>query len=443
MLRVPLLQDAKFSDLHKQQQKRDAHIREILLERKYKQKKRKHAFFAMFFLTGTYCLLEFGVGIYSGSLALVSDGFHMLSDFLALIVGFCAVNYAAEDSTDASMTYGYARAEVLGALVNATGLLAICFTIMVEAVQRFFHQEEHVESVELVLWVGTAGLFINIAGMCIFGGGCCDHRSHQCSHEDAHTHTDIEHSKQKEYDPHNAWIHHSHSINSSYSCGGDLRTGPGGGDLRRGPQGQIVSYSDDDFHHGHSHSLSEKQNMNMHGVYLHLLGDALGSIVVIISASIMAYTDWEYKNYADPACSILIVWIITVSTWPLFIESANILAQRADVSIDVNRIRKSLATHPAVQNIHELHVWTLSGNTNVGSAHVMLDVDKLSKNADVLGEVQKIQDDLKQIFHEEGVHSSSIQLEFSYFGASGCTDKLCDDVRACLKRQFCLVKGVD
>ena len=64
----------------------------------------------MFFLTGTYCLLEFGVGIYSGSLALVSDGFHMLSDFLALIVGFCAVNYAAEDSTDASMTYGYARA---------------------------------------------------------------------------------------------------------------------------------------------------------------------------------------------------------------------------------------------------------------------------------------------------------------------------------------------
>jgi len=432
MLRVPLLQDAKISDLHKQQQKRDAHLREILLERKHKQKKRKHAFYAMFFLTGTYCLLEFGVGIYSGSLALVSDGFHMLSDFLALIVGFCAVNYAAEDGTDASMTYGYARAEVLGALVNATGLLAICFTIMVEAVQRFFHQEEHVERVELVLWVGTAGLFINIAGLCIFGGCCCDHHSHKCSHEDAHTHTDIEHSKQKECDPHNAWIQHSHSINSSY-----------GGDLRTGPKCQVVSYSDSHYHHGHSHSLSDKKNMNMHGVYLHLLGDALGSIVVIISASIMAYTDWEYKNYADPACSILIVWIITVSVWPLFIESANILAQRADVSIDVNRIRKSLATHPAVQNIHELHVWTLSGNTSIGSAHVMLDVDKLSKETDVFREVQNIQGDLKQIFHDENVHSSSIQLEFSHFGASGCTDKLCDDVRACLKRQCCLVEGVD
>ena len=54
----------------------------------------------------------------------------------------------------------------------------------------------------------------------------------------------------------------------------------------------------------------------------------------------------------------------------------------------------------------------------------IIEVDKLSKEADVLGDVQKIQDDLKQIFHDEGVHSSSIQLEFSYFGASGCTDKV-------------------
>jgi len=426
MLRVPLLQD-KISDLHKQQQKRDGHIREILLERKHKQKKRKHAFYAMFFLTGSYCLLEFGVGIYAGSLALVSDGFHMLSDFLALVVGFCAVKYATDEGTDAQMTYGYARAEVLGALVNATGLLAICFTIMVEAVQRFFHQEEHVERVELVLWVGTAGLFINIMGMCIFGGCLCDSHSH--SHDDACIHTDHECSKKTEYDPHNAWIHHSHSINSSYA--GDLRTAP-----------QIVSYSDSDYHHGHSHSFSEKHNMNMHGVFLHLLGDALGSVVVIISAAIMAYTDWEYKNYADPACSLLIVWIIVVSTWPLFIESAYILAQRADVSIDVNRIRKSLAAHPAVHNIHELHVWTLSGNTNIGSAHVMLDLETLSKEIDVLTKVRNIQDELKEIFHNENVHSSSIQLEFSHFGTSGCTDKLCDDVKGCLKRQCCLVEGV-
>ncbi len=57
--------------------------------------------------------------------------------------------------------------------------------------------------------------------------------------------------------------------------------------------------------------------MNMRGVFLHVLADALGSVIVIISASIIAFTNWEYTEYVDPALSLIMVCIIMRSTWPL------------------------------------------------------------------------------------------------------------------------------
>jgi zinc transporter 1 len=57
--------------------------------------------------------------------------------------------------------------------------------------------------------------------------------------------------------------------------------------------------------------------MNMRGVFLHLMADALGSIIVILSALVIAYTDWEIKVYVDPALSMIMVLIILCSVWPL------------------------------------------------------------------------------------------------------------------------------
>lgn len=59
------------------------------------------------------------------------------------------------------------------------------------------------------------------------------------------------------------------------------------------------------------------RNMNMHGVFLHVLADALGSVIVIISALIVQYTDWKYNVYVDPALSVIMVIIISHSTIPL------------------------------------------------------------------------------------------------------------------------------
>lgn len=474
-LHVPLLRENFCSEISQdhqlRQKKRDETIRKILPQLAQNQNKRKRAFYAMFFLTGSYCLLEFAVGSYCASLALISDGFHMLSDLLALIVGFCAVKYASQPSSDPAMTFGWVRAEVLGAFVNVTALLAICFTIMVEAIQRFLHPGEVVDEVRLVLFVGTVGLFINLTGLFIFGDCCCC-----CQESGGINEKDIEnHGRRKEGDTHE--VQPMISINSTYGHSTH-------------PSLANADFDTPHNHHGHSHNFSDKRNMNMHGVYLHIMGDALGSVVVIVSAVIMEYTDWEYRNYADPACSLLIVWIIAFSTWPLFKDSAKILIQRVDDKVDVMEIRKCILGLRHVVNVHELHVWTLAGNKNVGSAHVTIDAKCIPEGTDalVLGttlpaaapqsfgwrvgvsppectrcpvqrptqlcpapiestrqqrrqaalKLTEIRDSLKTIFHQEGVHSSTIQLEFSYFGEYGCTDKLCANTKQCLKRQCCL-----
>lgn len=62
---------------------------------------------------------------------------------------------------------------------------------------------------------------------------------------------------------------------------------------------------------------SKTKNLNMHGVFLHVLADALGSVVVIISALVIWLTEWEYKLYVDPALSVAMVCLIMWSTWPL------------------------------------------------------------------------------------------------------------------------------
>ena len=67
-------------------------------------------------------------------------------------------------------TYGWARAEVVGALINAVFLLALCFSITVEAIKRFMVIEE-IEQPVLILIVGAIGLLVNLIGMCLFGGG--------------------------------------------------------------------------------------------------------------------------------------------------------------------------------------------------------------------------------------------------------------------------------
>ena len=101
------------------------------------------------------------------------------------------------------------------------------------------------------------------------------------------------------------------------------------------------------------------------GVFLHVMADALGSVVVLISAAVML-TDWWFRDYIDPLLSLVIVVLICVSTWPLFRESVHILLNSTPSHINTSQLKSGLLTCvPVIRDVHELHVWQLVGRYSV------------------------------------------------------------------------------
>lgn len=317
----------------------------------------------MLSFTASFFLVEIVVGYVTNSMALVADSFHMLSDMAALVVAFLSVMMSPRKWS--KNTFGWARAEVLGALVNAVFLIALCFSILVESLKRFY-EVEPIHSPDLILYVGALGLLVNILGLALF---------HRHGHSDHH--------------PHVARIQEmigDEDINDNdenYSAANALQ----------GKAAQPKQH-----HHGDSGQL------NMRGVFLHILADALGSVIVIISALVIWQTDWEYKYYVDPSLSVVMVVLIVRSTWPLLVESALILLQTVPTHIQVDAIQERLLKQiDGVLAVHEFHVWQLAGDRIIASAHIRC------RN---LADYMRIAEKVKEFFHNEGIHSTTIQPEF-------------------------------
>jgi zinc transporter 1 len=137
----------------------------LILIKHEKQKKLT----AMLLLTLSFFFVELICGYASGSLALISDSFHMLSDVASFVIAISATKLVKSKSHSKSLSYGLKRAEVLGALINGVSLLALCFTIVLSAIQRFF-KPEAIENPVIVLVVAVIGLLVNAVGILIFHG---------------------------------------------------------------------------------------------------------------------------------------------------------------------------------------------------------------------------------------------------------------------------------
>nr|XP_045624705.1 zinc transporter 1-like [Procambarus clarkii]XP_045624716.1 zinc transporter 1-like [Procambarus clarkii]XP_045624724.1 zinc transporter 1-like [Procambarus clarkii]XP_045624733.1 zinc transporter 1-like [Procambarus clarkii]XP_045624742.1 zinc transporter 1-like [Procambarus clarkii]XP_045624750.1 zinc transporter 1-like [Procambarus clarkii]XP_045624752.1 zinc transporter 1-like [Procambarus clarkii]XP_045624760.1 zinc transporter 1-like [Procambarus clarkii]XP_045624767.1 zinc transpo len=347
----------------------------------------------MFGLTATFFLVELIVGYITNSMALVADSFHMLSDVLALIIAFLSVKMSPKKWS--KNTFGWARAEVLGALVNSVFLLALCFSIFVESLKRLYETEE-LHNPQMILIVGVIGLIINLIGLGLF-------------HEHGHGHSHGGHG-------------HSHGSpeNKLSTINALVATDDNENDERFTPPTSLSSQD----RPGEEGNKSASQ-MNMRGVFLHVLSDAMGSVVVIISALVVWLTEWEYSKYIDPALSLCLVTLITASTWPLLKVSALILLQTVPTHIQVDGIQKQLLNVDGVLAVHEFHVWQLAGERIIASAHIRC---RNLKDYMVLAEK------IKKMFHEEGIHSTTIQPEFVEFeddGASASIDSAEDCILDC------------
>ena len=259
-----------------------------------------------------YMGLEVAGGVLSGSLALLADAGHMLSDAGALSLTLFAMTVARRRPTPAR-TYGYYRAEILAALVNGAALVAIAFFILIEAYGRLRSPAE--VHGPLMLAVACGGLVVNAAGLWLLHGG----------HE---------------------------------------------------------------------------ADLNVHGAWLHVLMDALGSIQAMAAGALIWAFGW---NWVDPVASVLIALLVIYASWLLIRQSVAVLMEGTPGHISVDDVHSALLELPDVAGLHDLHVWTISSGFVALSAHVIC--TDLSKHDALL---RSVQDVLARRF---GIRHTTIQLD--------------------------------
>jgi zinc transporter 1 len=322
-----------------------------------------------------FFVLELVGGIVTGSLALKSDAFHMASDVIALVIGAAAASMAGKPARSPLSTYGYLRGEVVAGLVNGVFLLAVCFIIFLEALERFANINAVKQALSgrenAVLGIGALGLAFNIIGLFVFHSHSHSHGEHDGHEHGKGKHDDIKHGKatvsdntadrtdeyfspdtQQAHEHGHEHSHHQHSLSAGSSHGDDYANSSDGMaeksactvSLHKNTP-KLKQQPADRHNHSHAHSDEghtgdDGRNANSHGMFLHVLGDALGSIAVIASALIIKYATGlgDARFYFDPIASVLITCFIAYHTVPFVRSCVYIMLQRAPAWLDVSAL---------------------------------------------------------------------------------------------------------
>lgn len=237
-------------------------------------------------LTAVVLIVQVVGAVLTGSLALLADAGHMLTDAIALVVALLASVVAARPADD-RRTYGYQRAEVLGALLNAVILIVLCTTVAIEGVRRLIEPSEQEVQGGGMLVVAVVGLVANAISL---------------------------------------WLL----------------------------------------------SSAQRHSMNVRGAYLEVLGDLVGSALVIVAAVVILVTGWMP---ADALASIVIAVLIVPRAVGLLREVVGVLSESAPSGTQVADIREHLLAAPGVAAVHDVHVWQLTRGAPVFTAHVVVDED--------------------------------------------------------------------
>ncbi len=143
-------------------------------------------------------------------------------------------------------------------------------------------------------------------------------------------------------------------------------------------------------------------NLNIHGAFLHIIGDAAVSVGVIIGGVIILNTGWYL---IDPILSILISCVIIYGSWELLKESVNILLESAPAHLNVATIAAEIGRVKGVREAYHIHLWTITSGVYALSAHVLIDDQLVSRSKDLLDEIRNMLSNNFKIVH------STIELE--------------------------------
>jgi cobalt-zinc-cadmium efflux system protein len=149
-------------------------------------------------------------------------------------------------------------------------------------------------------------------------------------------------------------------------------------------------------------SRSGGTNLNVRGVFLHTVGDALSSVAVIGSSLIVIFTGYQG---IDPLAAAIIGVLVMLSAYRLVRDSTNILLEATPRQMDLETIAKTISGIEGVKGVHDLHVWTITSGLYALSGHITVDADMISDGSKIVG---KVASRLRESF---GIEHITLQVE--------------------------------
>jgi cobalt-zinc-cadmium efflux system protein len=147
-------------------------------------------------------------------------------------------------------------------------------------------------------------------------------------------------------------------------------------------------------------------SLNVRAAYLEVLGDALGSVGVLVAAVVIMLTGW---TPIDSLVSVAIGLFIVLRTWRLLAQVVNVLLEGTPAHLDIAEIEAAMRSVVGVRRVHELHVWTLTSGRDAMSAHVVVED---------LSESERLLEELHRVLHARfGIDHTTLQLERDPQGA--------------------------
>jgi cobalt-zinc-cadmium efflux system protein len=274
------------------------------------------------FLTIVFVGVEVIGAIKSGSLALLSDAGHNVTDSLALMLAWFGF-YLQGKPADEVKTYGYHRAGVLAAFVNAIVLLALCAWILYESWQRLLAPQP----VDEVIMIGVAAAGMGVNGLIMY------------------------------------WLR-----------------------------------------------PASRHDVNIRSAFIHMLGDFLGSLAIIVGAVGIRYTGWLQ---IDPLLSAGIAMLIVWAAWDILKETLNILLEGLPRGLSLKQVMGALEEIDGVLDVHDLHIWSLGSSVHALSCHVLIADVPVSESNATLKRINRL---LAERFH---IHHTTIQFEHTACGLAG------------------------
>lgn len=272
----------------------------------------------VFIILSTYLGIEIVAGLYSGSLALLADAGHMLTDTFGIGIALIAAIYSRKEATPLH-TFGFFRTEILASLINSVILSLLAIIIVYEAYRRLFEPVE-IQTLPMII-VAVVGLIVNIIGMYILRG------------EHMHDHQEKEVTSHKNISP--------------------LKTT------------EVNNTS-----HSHDHQSKEQhEDLNLQGARLELLSDTIGSIGVIVGGIMIAITNIKI---IDPLLSIGLALFILPRILILLKKSIHILMEGVPSSISYEIIQQTLLQIKGVTGVFDLHIWSITSGLHALSAHIVI-----------------------------------------------------------------------